>query len=121
MLDYAVVHREAIDTVTQRRDLGLCKFELVDSDWEIVSQLQDVLKILKDAILFFSRGMPNLAKVIPAMDLIDEQLTTYSHNQKYSPSICVAVRLAKRTLNRYYQLTDKSEVYQIAMGESSLI
>ncbi|KAG0699300.1 hypothetical protein DFH29DRAFT_809241 [Suillus ampliporus] len=45
MLDYAVVHREVIDTVTQRRDLGLRKFELVDSDWEIVSQLQDVLKL----------------------------------------------------------------------------
>jgi hypothetical protein len=45
MLDYAVVHREAIDTVTQRHDLGLRKFELVYSDWEIVSQLQDVLKV----------------------------------------------------------------------------
>ncbi|KAG2346333.1 hypothetical protein BDR05DRAFT_878096 [Suillus weaverae] len=115
MLDYAVVYREAIDTVTQRHDLGLHKFELVDSDWEIVSQLQDVLKILKDATLFFSRGTPNLAKVIPAMDLIDERLTTYSHNKKYSPSICAAVCLAKQTLNWYYQLTDKSEVYRIAM------
>lgn len=51
MLDYAVVHREAIDTVTQRRDLGLRKFELVDSDWEIVSQLQDVLKVVVGHLL----------------------------------------------------------------------
>ncbi|KAG1839908.1 hypothetical protein DFJ58DRAFT_644076, partial [Suillus subalutaceus] len=75
MLDNAVVHWEAIDTVTQRHDLGLRKFELVDSDWEIASQLRD---ILKDTTLFFSRGTPNLAKVIPVMDLIDERLTTYS-------------------------------------------
>jgi hypothetical protein len=51
------------------------------------------------------------------MDLIDERLTTYSRNKKYSTSIRAAVRLAKRTLNRYYQLTDTSEVYRIAMGE----
>jgi hypothetical protein len=45
MLDYALVHREAIDTVTQRRDLGLRKFELADNDWEIANQLRDVLKV----------------------------------------------------------------------------
>lgn len=55
--------------------------------------------------------------VIPAMDLIDERLTSYSLNRKYSSSIRAAVRLAKKTLNRYYQLTDSSEVYRIAMGE----
>jgi hypothetical protein len=53
------------------------------------------LKILKDTTLFFLWGMLNLAKVIPTMDLIDEQLTTYSHNRKYSPSIHAAVCLAK--------------------------
>jgi hypothetical protein len=50
------------------------------------------------------------------MDLIDERLTTYSRNRQYQPSIRSAVRLAKVTLNRYYELTDTSEVYRIAMG-----
>jgi len=45
MLDYALVHREAIDTVTQCHDLGLRKFELADNDWEIANQLRDVLKV----------------------------------------------------------------------------
>jgi hypothetical protein len=45
MLDYALVHREAIDAVTQRRDLKLRKFELADSDWVIAGQLRDVLKV----------------------------------------------------------------------------
>ncbi|KAG2739686.1 hypothetical protein P692DRAFT_201669890, partial [Suillus brevipes Sb2] len=71
----------------------LRKFELADNEWEIARQLCDVLK---DATLFFSRSTPNLATVIPAMDLIDQQI-------------------AKKTLDRYYQLTDKSEVYRIAM------
>ena len=45
MLSYALVHREAIDAVTQRRELGLRKFELVDHEWEIVEQLCNVLKV----------------------------------------------------------------------------
>jgi hypothetical protein len=51
------------------------------------------------------------------MDLIEDRLTTYSRNKKYSPSIRAAVRLGKKTLNRYYELTDTSEVYRIAMGK----
>ncbi|KAJ8579264.1 hypothetical protein M405DRAFT_754714, partial [Rhizopogon salebrosus TDB-379] len=112
MLKYALEHRKAVDVVTQRRDLGLRKFELTDEEWEIAGQLRDVLK---DTTLFFSRSTPNLATVIPAMDLIDDKLTSYSHDHKYLPAIRAAVRLAKKTLNRYYELTDTSEVYRIAM------
>ncbi|KAG2085762.1 uncharacterized protein F5147DRAFT_527162, partial [Suillus discolor] len=90
----------------------LQKFEVADSEWEIAGQLHDVLK---DATLFFSRSTPNLATVIPAMDLIDTRMTKYSHDTKYSPSIRAAVQLAKKTLDRYYELTDTSEVYRIAM------
>ncbi|KAG1853540.1 hypothetical protein C8R48DRAFT_558143, partial [Suillus tomentosus] len=97
------------------RDLGLRKFELTDEEWEIAGQLRDVLKILKDATLFFSRSTPSLATVIPAMDLIDDKLTSYSQDRKYLPAIRAAVCLAKKTLNRYYELTDTSEVYRIAM------
>ncbi|KIK31663.1 hypothetical protein CY34DRAFT_27310 [Suillus luteus UH-Slu-Lm8-n1] len=102
MLKYALDHQDAIDIVTQSQGLDLHKFELTN--------------ILKDATTFFSRSTPNLATVIPAMDLIHETLTSYSCNQRYHTSIRVAVHLAKKTLNRYYELTDKSKVYHIAMG-----
>lgn len=45
MLKYALEHRKAVDVVTQRRDLGLRKFELTDEEWEIAGQLRDVLKV----------------------------------------------------------------------------
>lgn len=45
MLDYAIEHREAVDIVTQRRDLGLRKFELNDDEWAIAEQLRGVLKV----------------------------------------------------------------------------
>ena len=81
-----------------------------------------VAKILKDATLFFSRSTPNLATVIPAMDVIDERLTNDSLNRaKYDVSIRAALGLAKKTLNRYYNMTDWSEVYRIAMGAYSVL
>ncbi|KAF6742600.1 hypothetical protein DFP72DRAFT_764321, partial [Ephemerocybe angulata] len=70
----------------------------------------------KHATLFFSRGTPNLASVIPAMDKIDEILTTNSLDDKtFQPCIRAACSLAKKTLNRYYDKTDHSENYRIAM------
>ncbi|KAG2340506.1 hypothetical protein BDR05DRAFT_842561, partial [Suillus weaverae] len=97
------------------RELGLRSLELLDNEWLVVEQLQDVLKILKDATLFFSQSMPSLATVILVMDLIDEKLTTLSLNEQFLLLICAAVGLAKKTLNHYYELTDTSEVYRIAM------
>ena len=79
--------------------------------------LQSASQVFKDATLFFSRSTPNLATVIPAMDHIDELLSTNSLNAKYEPSIRAALGIAKKTLNRYYDKTDSSEVYRIAMGE----
>jgi hypothetical protein len=73
-------------------------------------------QVFKDATLFFSRSTPNLATVIPAMDHIDETLTTSSLDPKYSPSLRAALGIAKKTLNRYYNATDQSEVYRIAMS-----
>ncbi|KAF9228163.1 hypothetical protein BS17DRAFT_692203 [Gyrodon lividus] len=102
--------------MTQDRALGLRKYELDDDEWNLLEQLHDILKILKDATLYFSCATPNLTTVIPAMDLIDKKLTTYSLNPKYSPAIRAAVGLAKQTLNQYYQFTDSTEVYRIAMG-----
>jgi hypothetical protein len=77
-------------------------------------------KILKDTTLFFSHSTPNLATVIPVMDLIDEVLTTNTIDYCYTPSICLALGITKRTLNHYYKLTDGSDVYHIAMGKSNI-
>jgi len=45
MLKYALEHHKALDIITQQWDLGLRKFELTDKEWEIASQLRDVLKV----------------------------------------------------------------------------
>jgi hypothetical protein len=68
--------------------------------------------------MFFSLGRPNIDSVIPAMDYLDQQLTTSALNTRYSKSIKAAITLGKKTLNRYYDLSDHSEIYCIAMGKS---
>jgi len=72
-------------------------------------------KIYKDATLFFSHGTPNLTTVILAMDHINNFLAT-SAEQQYSPAIRAALAIGKNTINKYYNMTDQSEVYRIAMS-----
>jgi len=51
------------------------------------------------------------------MDHIDTYLATAAQNTRYPLSIRAALALGRRTLNRYYNKTDHSEVYRIAMGK----
>jgi hypothetical protein len=53
------------------------------------------------------------------MDHIDEYMATASQDLKYSEAIRTALALGKHMLNQYYDKTDHSEVYCIAMGTLS--
>jgi len=135
MLDFALEYRKALDAISGDRDMDLRQFELAEFEWKIAAQLRDALKvriqslmvshglslqqryqILKDATLFFSRSTPNLATVIPAMDHLDKVLVTTSDNSQFSLPIRAALVIGKNTINRYYNKTDYSEVYRIAMS-----
>ncbi|KAF9052598.1 hypothetical protein BDP27DRAFT_1386323 [Rhodocollybia butyracea] len=74
--------------------------------------------ILKDATLFFSSNSPNISAVIPAMDAIDEVFASGIIDSK---ELCAPLRhalgIGKRTLNKYYALTDNSDIYRVAMGK----
>jgi hypothetical protein len=56
--------------------------------------------------------------VIPAMDRIDQDFATRSLSSDYHPAIRIALSLGKATLNKYYDKTDHSETYRIAMSAS---
>ena len=51
------------------------------------------------------------------MDKMHEELVTATKNENYSLALHVTLALRKDLLNKYYSLTDNSEVYHIAMGE----
>ena len=54
------------------------------------------------------------------MDHIDEHLATAAIDSKYPLAIKAALAIGKKTLNRYYDKTDHSEVFRIAMGMKML-
>ncbi|TFK80197.1 hypothetical protein K466DRAFT_458543, partial [Polyporus arcularius HHB13444] len=97
------------------RDAGLRAYELSEREWEILKQLRDVLKIFKDATLYFSRGTPNLPKVIHAIDHIDNTLTDQIRDDAYDSALRSALTMGKKVLNAYYSLSDLSATYRIAL------
>jgi len=53
------------------------------------------------------------------MDHIDEHVTTAATDNKYSLALKAALAIGKKkNLNRYYDKTDHSEVFRIAMGRN---
>jgi hypothetical protein len=58
--------------------------------------------------------------VIPVMDHLDQHLATSALRSSLPPSIRAAATLGKRCLNKYYTMTDHTEVYRIAMGKPLL-
>ena len=52
------------------------------------------------------------------MDLINSHLATAALNPKYERSIQAALAIGKKLLNKYYDMSDHSELYRIAMGMS---
>ena len=55
------------------------------------------------------------------MDHIDKHLATAAMNNKYPLAIKAAIAIGKKTLNHYYDKTDHSEVFRIAMSICFLI
>ena len=54
------------------------------------------------------------------MDHIDSKLATDASDDKYPLSIQAALTVGQKTLNQYYDKTDHSEIFQIAMDMTFL-
>jgi hypothetical protein len=68
--------------------------------------------------LEFSSDTPCIANVIPAMDRMHADLVAACENENYSIAIRAALKIGKKLLDKYYSITDNSEVYRIAMSKS---
>ena len=136
MLRFAFAYIELINQITGDRSMKIRQYEILtirsgssSSNYETVLKqffflfiiltlilLSSFLQIFKTVTLKFSGNTPCIAKVIPAMDKMHNELTTASNNEEYLPAIRAALGLGIKLLNKYYSLTDNSEVYRIAMG-----
>ena len=77
-----------------------------------------MMQILKEGTEFFSMLTPPVSSVIPAMDTIDRTFMTASMGGDFfSLPIKVALELSKHILNKYYNLTDESEIHRVSIGK----
>ncbi|KAF8996546.1 hypothetical protein BDZ89DRAFT_896922, partial [Hymenopellis radicata] len=119
MLNVTLQYKRAIKDIVGEDQLE--RYRLNNAEWEVLENLRDVLQAFKDATLFFSRQNATLATVIPAMDKLDTLLATAVLRKasdteiELSDPVKAALLVAKNTLNRYYNLTDQSDVYRIAL------
>ena len=73
-------------------------------------------QIFKTVMLEFSTDMPFITNMIPAINQMHANLLAACNNEDYSTTIHTALKVGMNLLNKYYSITDNSEVYQIAMG-----
>ena len=80
-------------------------------------------QVFKNAtMLFSSDSKSTIAHVITTMDKIDDLITSaiapVRRDRTLHKSIRDALKLAKDTMNRYYSMSDDSNIYRIATGAS---
>jgi hypothetical protein len=51
MLASVLEYRPVVEAMTQNCENGLREFELLDEDWDIITQLKDVLEVLSSPSL----------------------------------------------------------------------
>ncbi|KAG2029511.1 hypothetical protein BDR03DRAFT_880567, partial [Suillus americanus] len=112
LINFAIKYQTAIKEMTAKHEHNLRVFELSVEEWKIASDLQEVFK---DATTFFSCSTPNLTTVIPTINHIDKMLLAHESSSSLNSAVQSALTLGKKTLDHYYSLTDKSDVYCVAM------
>jgi len=53
MLTFAYTYRQAYNELMDNQGMKMCKYEVLDSEWEIVKQLPNVLKVCTVLLLSF--------------------------------------------------------------------
>lgn len=52
MLEFAIEYREALEAMTGNQKMKMRQYELTEEDWNIATQLRDVLKVRYYYLLF---------------------------------------------------------------------
>lgn len=55
-------------------------------------------------------------EVIPYIDILTEHLDDYTADLELAPSVRAAAQRGRAVLNKYYECTDESIIYRIAMS-----
>ncbi|KDQ05714.1 hypothetical protein BOTBODRAFT_78013, partial [Botryobasidium botryosum FD-172 SS1] len=110
MMNSAFPLRRAIDSLCDREP-GLRKYKLTALQWDIVKQLQPLLKLFLDATNRMSESNTCLiTDVIPIIDVLHDCLIRTAADTTKHCTVRHAAQRGIATINKYYSLTDESYV-----------
>lgn len=72
---------------------------------------------LQAGYTLFSCNSASVYAVIPAMDKLDSHMNNVEMKEEFQPAIRAAIKLARKKMDRYWNLTDDSNMYHIATGK----
>lgn len=114
MICRAVKMREAIDIYTSC-DADLRDLSLQDSEWELLSEILNFLKVFEETTKFLCQEkFPTIQYVVPVYNYLLEKIQEF-RNSSNSSHMRQAVKQAQDKISTYYDLTGQhgplSEVY----------
>ncbi|KAJ7056484.1 hypothetical protein C8F01DRAFT_1311436, partial [Mycena amicta] len=94
--------------------------QLSNAEWQVMSQLFNLLDIFRDATYEVSTNrFPCLHVIIPLIDILNQHLEDAAKRKTtdyYAPIVSLAALKGLAVLDKYYGKTDESIMYRAAMG-----
>ncbi|RPD53479.1 hypothetical protein L226DRAFT_466841, partial [Lentinus tigrinus ALCF2SS1-7] len=128
VLERALEMQDVLDTLcnmaqfNRRTGARLRRFNLSEDEWKLVDELYrllDPFSFATNQISSSSRALVH--EVIPYMDLLTEHVDRFAADDSLAPSVRAAAKRGRVILDKYYQLTDETFIYRVAMGKSTLV
>ncbi|KAH8930527.1 hypothetical protein BT69DRAFT_1192677, partial [Atractiella rhizophila] len=116
-LERALLLRQAFDGHTEQSSFKLKKYEVMEPEWKVLGELQDVLKpFYRATVKLSTKVRVLLSAVIPYLDKFDHNLRNIKLNRNANPFIQLGACLAIAVLNKYYsKACQETSMYKLAI------
>lgn len=110
--------RGPVEQLLNQFDLDLEDYQLDIKEWDTVEAMMDVLEIFDAPTKAFSRAeVPLVCDVIPMLEDLELQLQTVRNDPEQESIIRVAAHASLEVVAKYYERTDDTLIYRMAMGK----
>ncbi|KAF9527495.1 hypothetical protein CPB83DRAFT_768363, partial [Crepidotus variabilis] len=117
-IDSHLHFKAVIQSMTGVTDLKLKAYALSEDQWDLVKDLQEVLKLFKDITLLFSQAdIPLVVDVLPALfQLRDSMDLVVNDAPPPTPAVLrIAAKAASLLLDKYLNKIWECEIYTVAI------
>ncbi|EJD02902.1 uncharacterized protein FOMMEDRAFT_84803, partial [Fomitiporia mediterranea MF3/22] len=105
-----------VQQLTGIREYKLQSFILSDTQLALARELREVLSIIEEPTCLFSQAkVPLVAEVLPMLLVVQRALRQASEDQSQPHVFWIAAHAGSIVCQKYYALSDESEVYYMAI------